>query len=140
VPTSPPTSPLYTTHIVSYSYLLFHVQPEDGHCQAPKQLVVPYVVNTIYTSIIKESCVRQVHTLHISLIKLHFVGLYYTIILQDTVQKKHKTYISTLHCCHEGHSNIGTPRNGFVFGTEGCLSFSSRGRKTKLSKSTEFLS
>jgi len=49
-------------------------------------------------------------------------------------------YISTLHCCQEGQSNIGTPRNGFVFRTEGCLSFSSRGRKTRLSQSTEFLS
>jgi len=29
---------------------VFHVQPEDGHCQAPKHVVVPYVVNTIYTS------------------------------------------------------------------------------------------
>ena len=22
----------------------FHVQPEDGHCQVPKHVVVPYVV------------------------------------------------------------------------------------------------
>ena len=29
--------------------IVFHVQPEDGHCQAPKHVAVPYVVNTIYT-------------------------------------------------------------------------------------------
>ena len=28
------------------AYSVFHVQPEDGHCQAPKHVAVPYVVNT----------------------------------------------------------------------------------------------
>ena len=44
---------------------MFHVQPEDGHYQAPKHVVVPYVENTLY-SINKYSCVRRVHTLYIS--------------------------------------------------------------------------
>jgi len=35
------------------AYYLFHVQPEDGHCQATKYVVVPYVVNNIYTATIK---------------------------------------------------------------------------------------
>ena len=35
------------------AYQVFHVQPEDGHCQALKHAVVPCVVNTIYTSTIK---------------------------------------------------------------------------------------
>jgi len=50
VSTSTPASPLYTTHIKPRitAYQVFHVQPEDGHCQAPKHVVVPYVVNTIY--------------------------------------------------------------------------------------------
>jgi hypothetical protein len=44
---------------------MFHVQPEDGHYQAPKHVVVPYVENTLYSTN-KYSCVRQVHTLYIS--------------------------------------------------------------------------
>jgi len=35
------------------AYKVFHVQPEDGHCQVRKHVVVPYVVNTFYTSTIK---------------------------------------------------------------------------------------
>jgi len=29
---------------------VFHVQPEDGHCQAPKHVVVPYAVYYLHTS------------------------------------------------------------------------------------------
>ena len=45
------TIPLYTAHNKTRitAYLVFHVQPEDGHCQVPKHVVVPYVVNTRYT-------------------------------------------------------------------------------------------
>ena len=43
---------------------VFHVQPEVGHCQAPKHVVVPYVENTLYSAN-KHSCVRPVHTLYI---------------------------------------------------------------------------
>ena len=48
--------------IISISYT---VQPVDGHYQAPKHVVIPYVENTLY-SINKYSCVRRVHTLYIS--------------------------------------------------------------------------
>jgi len=41
------------------------VQPEDGHYQVPKHVVVPYVENTLYSTS-KYSCVRPVHTLYIS--------------------------------------------------------------------------
>ena len=41
-----------------------HVQPEDGHYQAPKHVVVLYVENTLYSTN-KYSCVRPVHTLYI---------------------------------------------------------------------------
>ena len=41
------------------------VQPEDGHYQAPKHVVVPYVENTLYSTN-KYSCVRPVHKLDIS--------------------------------------------------------------------------
>ena len=41
------------------------LQPEDGHYQAPKNVVVPYVENTLYSTN-KYSCVRRVHTLYIS--------------------------------------------------------------------------
>jgi len=44
---------------------VFHVQPADGHYQAPKHVVVPYVENTLYSTN-KYSCVRPVHTLYIS--------------------------------------------------------------------------
>ena len=44
---------------------VFHVQPEAGHYQVPKYVVVPYVENTLYSTD-KYSCVRQVHTLYIS--------------------------------------------------------------------------
>jgi len=49
------TVPLYTAHNKPHitAYKVFHVQPEDDHCQVPKHVVVPYVVNTIYTSSIK---------------------------------------------------------------------------------------
>ena len=43
----------------------FHVQPEDGHYQAPKHVVVTYVENTLYSTN-KYSCVRRVHTVYIS--------------------------------------------------------------------------
>jgi len=42
------------------------VQPEGGHYQAPKHVVVPYVENTLYSTTNKHSCVRPVHTLYIS--------------------------------------------------------------------------
>jgi len=38
---------------------------EDGHYQAPKHVVVPYVENTLYSTN-KYGCVRAVHTLYIS--------------------------------------------------------------------------
>jgi len=44
---------------------VFHVQPEDGHYQAPKHVAVPYIENTLYSTN-KYSCVRPVHTLYIS--------------------------------------------------------------------------
>ena len=44
---------------------MFHVQPEDGHYQEPKHVVVPYVENNLYSTN-KYSCVRPVHTLYIS--------------------------------------------------------------------------
>jgi len=34
-------------------FLRIHIQPEDGYYQEPKHVVVPYAVNTIYTSTIK---------------------------------------------------------------------------------------
>jgi len=34
------------------------VQPEDGHYQAPKHVVVPYVENTLYATN-KYSCVHE---------------------------------------------------------------------------------
>jgi len=37
---------------------------EDGHYQAPKHVVVPYVENTLYCTN-KYSCVRRVQTLYI---------------------------------------------------------------------------
>jgi len=40
---------------------VFHVQPEDGHYQAPKHVVVPYVEDTLYSTN-KYSYVRRVHT------------------------------------------------------------------------------
>ena len=30
------------------AYYVFHVHPEDGHCQSPKHVFVPYVVSTRY--------------------------------------------------------------------------------------------
>ena len=44
---------------------MFYVQPEDGHYQAPKHVVVPYVENTLYSTN-KYSRVRRVHTHYIS--------------------------------------------------------------------------
>jgi len=57
---------LYMKYLAVIRDLLWIVQPEDNHCQAPKHVVVPYVINTIYTFTIKQSRVRQVHTLHSS--------------------------------------------------------------------------
>ena len=45
---------------------LFHVQPEDGHYQVPKHVVVPYYVENALYSANKYSCVRRVLTLYIS--------------------------------------------------------------------------
>jgi len=42
-----------------------YVQPEDDHYQASKHVAVPYIENTLYSTN-KYSCVRPVHTLHIS--------------------------------------------------------------------------
>ena len=58
---------------VLYNCLVFHVQPEDGHYQAPKHVVVPYVENTSYSTNIY-SCVRPVHTLYISYLIEHNGG------------------------------------------------------------------
>ena len=44
---------------------VFHVQPEDGHYQAPKHVVVLYVENNLYFTN-KYSCVRPVDTLCIT--------------------------------------------------------------------------
>jgi hypothetical protein len=42
-----------------YNCLLsIHIQPEDGHYQAPKHVVVIYVINIIYTYP-PDICVRQ---------------------------------------------------------------------------------
>ena len=41
------------------------MQPEDGHYQPPKHVVVSYVVNNLYSTN-KYSCVRPVHKLYIS--------------------------------------------------------------------------
>ena len=49
---------------------VFHVQPEDGHYQAPKHVVVPCVGTTLYSTN-KYSCVRRVHALYISCIIEH---------------------------------------------------------------------
>jgi len=46
------------------------VQPEDGQYQAPKHVVVPYVVNTLYSTN-KYSCVRPVHTVYISYLTVY---------------------------------------------------------------------
>jgi len=52
--------------LVQYNFLIsISFKPEDGHCQAPKHVVVPYVENTLYSTN-KYSCVRPVHTLYIS--------------------------------------------------------------------------
>jgi len=45
---------------------MFLVQPEVGHCQAPKHVVVPYAVYYLHTTTNKRSCVRQVHKLNSS--------------------------------------------------------------------------
>jgi len=44
---------------------VFHVQPEDGHYQASKHVVVSYVENTLFSTN-NYSCVRRVHTHYIS--------------------------------------------------------------------------
>jgi len=53
-----------------YNFLLFHVQPEDGHCQVPKHVVVPYVVNTRYTSTPSNKVVldKYIHSTLVSLL------------------------------------------------------------------------
>jgi len=50
-----PTSPLYTAHnkCSMTAYYVFHVQPEDGHCQMLKPVVVPYVVDYLHIFTIK---------------------------------------------------------------------------------------
>jgi len=52
-------------YVLYYCLINIHAQPEDGHYQAPKHVVVPYVENTLYSTN-KYSCVRRVHTLYIS--------------------------------------------------------------------------
>ena len=56
------TVPQYTAHnrprITAYK--LFHVQPEDGHCQVTKHVVVPYAVNNIHVQGPPKKCI---HTL-----------------------------------------------------------------------------
>ena len=47
------------------AYYVFHVQPEEGHYQVPKHVVVPDVENALYCTN-KYSCVRRVHTVYIS--------------------------------------------------------------------------
>jgi len=42
--------------MVWVAWRMFHIQPEDGHYQAPKHVVVLYVINNIYPP---DSCVRQ---------------------------------------------------------------------------------
>ena len=42
-------------------HVVFYVQPEDGHYEAPKHVAVPYVENTLYSTN-KYSCVRRVQT------------------------------------------------------------------------------
>ena len=49
---------------------VFHVQPEDGHYQVPKRVVVPYVENILYSTN-KYSCVGPVHTLGIGYLVKH---------------------------------------------------------------------
>ena len=48
---------------VSRGITVFHVQPEDDHCQAPKHVVVPYVVNTLYIYVSSNKVVldRYIH-------------------------------------------------------------------------------
>jgi len=59
---SPYKQPIYGLYNCLISISL---QPEDGHYQAPKHVVVPYVENTLFSTN-KYSCVRPVHTLYIS--------------------------------------------------------------------------
>jgi hypothetical protein len=59
VPTLPPPYPIHVAHIyVLYNCLLFHIQPEDGHYQEPKHVVVLCVISNLYISP-SDSCVRQ---------------------------------------------------------------------------------
>ena len=55
-------------YVLCNCLIVFHIQPEDDHYQAPKHVVVPYVENTLYYTN-KYSCVRPVHTLYISLFR-----------------------------------------------------------------------
>ena len=50
------------------AHYIFDVTPEDGHCQAPKPVVL-YLMQYmhIYTSTVKYSYVKQVHTIQSSL-------------------------------------------------------------------------
>jgi len=50
---------------VKICLIIFHVQLEDGHYQAPKHVAVHYVENTLYSAN-KFSCVRPIHTLYIA--------------------------------------------------------------------------
>ena len=38
---------------------MFHIQPEDGHYQAPKHVVVLYVINNIYMCVCVCVCVCE---------------------------------------------------------------------------------
>jgi hypothetical protein len=58
---------LYKSHITAYQ--VFHVQPEDDHCQVPKHVVVPYVVNTIYTPLPLNKVVLDKY-IHFTLVSL----------------------------------------------------------------------
>ena len=59
---APYKQPVYVLYncLISISY-----KPEDGHFQARKHVVVPYVENTLYSTN-KYSCVRRVHALYSS--------------------------------------------------------------------------
>jgi len=52
----------HNCHKVWAMWVTCHVRPKDGHYQAPKHVVVPYVENTL-CSTNKCNCVRPVHTL-----------------------------------------------------------------------------
>ena len=47
---------------------MFHVQPEVGHCQAPKHVVVPYAVYYLHTSTNKVMLDKYIHSILVNLI------------------------------------------------------------------------